>query len=124
MLSTRVLETSIGPVAVDLLDGHVHEVTVAGEHGPERLSPEAFTAGFERPEEALVAALVRAGVPESEARAAAAGLVGDRRVRGPVPARSLTLAASSLAPSFFLLAVFGLGFIGLGALIWYFLTSI
>jgi hypothetical protein len=28
----------------------------------------------------------------------------------------------SLAPTFLLLALFGIGFLGLGALVWYFLT--
>jgi hypothetical protein len=46
VLSTRVLQTSIGLVAVDLVEGHVHEVTVAGEGGLETLGPAVFEGGF------------------------------------------------------------------------------
>jgi hypothetical protein len=123
VLSTRVLETSIGPVAVDLVDGHVHEVTIAGEQGLERLGPAAFEGGFDRSEDALVAALVRAGLPESEARASAAEVWSDWRGAAQSPAKGLQLAAG-LAPAFLLLAVFGLGFLGLGALVWYFLANV
>ena len=124
MLATRVLETSIGLVAVDLVDGHVHEITVAGEQGLETLGPAVFEGGFDRSEEALVAALVRAGVPESEARGYAAEVWNDGRHPAPSPTRTLPYAAAGmLAPTVFLLALFGFAFLGLGALIWYFLES-
>ena len=122
MLATRVLDTSIGLVAVDLVDGHVHEITVAGENGFETLGQGVFEGGFDRSEQALVAALVRAGLPESEARASAADVLSDLCGPHPSPAAALPLAASSLAPTFLLLALFGIGFLGLGALVWYFLT--
>jgi hypothetical protein len=124
VLATRVLDTSIGLVAVDLVDGHVHEITVAGEHGLETLGQGVFEAGFDRSEEALVAALVRAGLPESEARASAADVWGDWHGPHRSPPSRFPLAASSLAPTFLLLALFGIGFLGLGALVWYFLTHL
>jgi hypothetical protein len=124
VLSTRVLDTSIGLVAVELVDGHVHEITVAGEHGLERLGPAVFEGGFDRSEETLVAALVRAGLPEFEARVAAADISSDWRGPHPSPAATLPLAASFLAPTFLLIALFGIGFLALGALIWYFLTHL
>jgi hypothetical protein len=123
MLATRVLDTSIGLVAVDLVDGHVHEITVAGEHGLEQLGPAVFEGGFDRSEEALVAALVRAGLPESEARSAATDVWTDWSGPATSPTRMLPYAASALAPTFLLLALFGLAFLGLGALIWYFLAN-
>ena len=123
MLATRVLDTSIGLGAVDLVDGHVHEITVAGEHGLEQLGPAVFEGGFDRSEEALVAALVRAGLPKSEARASAADVWTDWSGPAPSPTRTLPYAAGALAPTFILLALFGLAFLGLGALIWYFLAN-
>jgi hypothetical protein len=103
VLATRVLDTSTGVVAVDLVDGHVHEITVAGEHGLETLGQGVFEEGFDRSEEA-----------------SAADVWSDWR--GPHPSPALPLAASSLAPTHLLLALFGIGFLGLGALVWYFLT--
>jgi hypothetical protein len=124
VLSTRVLDTSIGLVAVDLVDGHVHEITVAGEGGLESLGGADLEPGFERREEALVAALVRVGLPEFEARASADEVLRDWSGRRPSSAATLPLAASSLAPAGFLLAVFGVGFVALGALIWFFLAQL
>jgi hypothetical protein len=124
VLSTRVLDTSIGLVAVDLLDGHVHEITFAGENGLESLGPAVFDGGFDRAEEALVAALVRVGLPESEARASADEVWRDWHGRHPRPAAALPLVASFAAPTVLLLSVLGLGFLGLGALIWFVLAQL
>ena len=123
MLSTRVLDTSIGLVAVHLVGGHVHEITVAGENGLESLGSAVFEGGFERSEEALVAALVRVGLPESEARASADEVWSESHGPRQRPA-ALPLAASSLAPTVLLLSVVGLGYLGLGALIWFVLAQL